>query len=285
MLFEFLYFIPDRTATGEIHVHPHDPVEEVVRRMEDPVLTRSELLGSLREDALAIARRVSVDTDPSVPEPSVDEVGDRTMLVSLETEQEEDAIDHLVQLAIDADVALAELTSAGVYLYGDDCSSVMYRTSDMDIPWTSRAALPSLVHRTNPANVWDWVPARDSRFTETGHADEFLTLIRRRHPDEFIQTFLDPRNGAWIVEVGRRSRIVQQRFELEKDVVAVLDRWLTTGGRVTDDYWCPISPDTELPRRDSSGRFIADPQAAWESQDWDDDDDRNDDAPVPEHVP
>ncbi len=282
MLFEFLYFIPDRTVTGGIHVNPHDPVEEVVRRMEDPVLIRSELLSALREDALAIARRLTVGSDPSVPEPTVEEMGDRTLLVSVETEREEEAIDDLVQLAIDADVALAELTSAEVYLYGDDCSSVMFRTADMEVPWTSRAAVPALVHRTNPANLWDWVPARDSRYAETGYADDFLVLIRRRHPDQFIQTFLDPRNGAWIVEVGERGHLLQQRFELEKDVAAIMDRWLTHKERVTDDFWCPISARTELPRRDVSGRFIADPAASCE--DWGDDDFR-DDAPVPEQVP
>ncbi|AGF73190.1 hypothetical protein [Corynebacterium halotolerans] len=286
MLFEFLYFIPDRTRSGRVHVDPYDPLEATVRRMEATRLTSSPLLRDLEADAAAIARRIAVSGDPSVPDPSARQLGDRTMLVSLETDSVEEAFNDLVQLAIDADVGLAELSSAQVYLHGDDSVEVSLEMTELSVPWTSPAALRSYVHRTNPANVWDWVPARDSRLAETGYLDEFLLLTRHPRADRFIQTHLDQRTGAWVIEVAEEGRRYTTRRRGEEEVTAVLHRWLFRGMAVLDDGpWRSTAGTDGVPRRDGFGRFIADP-ALDEGDDGDSDDGgRHDDAPSPTPPP
>lgn len=286
MLCEFLYFIPDHTVSGRVRVDPEHPLEALIQRMEADHCTVSPLLQDIEEDAVAIARHLAV-RDPSVPDPSVRQLGDRTMLLSFETEDIGAAFDLLVQLAIDARTGLAELSSAEIYLHGDDDRIVSLETTDFFVPWTSPASLRSFVHRTNPANVGDWEHERDSRFVETGYLDEFLLLFRFPRTDRFIQTYFDAPAGTWVVEASEEGRRWMTRYEDEESVAEVLRAWFFRGMVVLDfGRWRSVEGDCGVSGRDDSGKYVVDP-ALLEDEDDDGDsgDDWNDDAHNPTPSP
>lgn len=54
--------------------------------------------------------------------------------------------------------------------------------------WVSLASVRSFMHRTNLANIWGWIPERDSQCSATGCLDEEL----------FIHTYFDHPTGWWV---------------------------------------------------------------------------------------
>lgn len=283
MRLDFVYHIPDRSPVGRVIVDPVDPLEQVIRRMEAPTRTLSATLLDLAEDAWAIADRIATTDDPSLPGPEVTQLGDRTMLLSFHCDDLELAFGGTIQLALDADVALAELASGEIYVFGDDDRRASLVTADHEVPWTSPASLASYVHRTNPANRGDVHVG----LSETGCLRDFLLLARRNRPDRFLQTYLDPVRNCWVVEVADDGTRWVARYRHERTVAFLAVRWFHRGIApvLAHGWWSEATDDGGIPGRDAFGQFLSAPLPEQDLDDGGDDDDGDCDVPVFEPVP
>lgn len=275
MRFDFIFFIPERDRDGAIYVDPIAPLDQVIERMESPRCVPDETLQGLVEDVLAISQRIATKGNYSLPEPQVQLLGERTLLGTLECHDIESAFGDLVQLAIDVDVGLAELTSAEVYLFGDDSNHISLDTTFHSLPWASPASLRSFVHRTNLANVWDWIPERDSQWAETGYLDEFLLLTRFPREDRFIQTYFDHPTGWWVIEAHEESTRYTTFIPDEDAVADIMLVWYESGlGPLFElASWRTTLGEARVTGRDGTGRFLSHPDL----EDWEGDDDSDDD--------
>jgi len=257
MRLDFVYHIPDRSPVGRVIVDPVDPLEQVIRRMEAPTRTLSATLLDLAEDAWAIADRIATTDDPSLPGPEVSQLGDRTMLLSFHCDDLELAFGDTIQLALDADVALAELASGEIYVFGDDDRKASLATADHEVPWTSPASLASYVHWTNPANRGD-VPADPA---ESGYLGHFLLLARRNRPDRFLQTYLDPVRNCWVVEVADDGTRWVARYRHERTVAFLAVRWFHRGIApvLAHGWWSEATDDGGIPAAMPSANSSARP--------------------------
>jgi len=257
MRLDFVYHIPDRSPVGRVIVDPVDPLEQVIRRMEAPTRTLSGALLDLAEDAWAIADHIATTDDPSLPGPEVSQLGDRTMLLSFHCDDLELAFGDTIQLALDADVALAELASGEIYVFGDDDRRASLATADHEVPWTSPASLASYVHRTNPANRGD-VPADPA---ESGYLGHFLLLARRNRPDRFLQTYLDPVRNCWVVEVADDGTRWVARYRHERTVAFLAVRWFHRGIApvLAHGWWSEATDDGGIPAAMPSANSSARP--------------------------
>ena len=282
MRLEFVYFIPDRSPVGRVLVDPVDPLAQLIRRVEHPTRTLSGALIDLAEDAWAIADRIATSDDPSLPGPEVSQLGDRTMLLSFHCDDLELAFGDTIQLAIDADVGLAELASGEIYVFGDDDRKASLYTADHEVPWTSPASLASFVHRVNPAHH-----DVGGSGTDDGYLEHFLLLVRQNRPDRFLQAYVDQTRNCWVVEVADDGTRWVARYRHQRTVAYLAVRWFHRGIApvLAHGWWSKALDDGGIPGRDTFGRFLGASLPEQDLDDGGDDDDGDCDVPVFEPLP